>query len=277
MDSSHVVFIFVKLERAGFAKYHCDKPIPLGVNLSSLTKVLKCAKDDDACTLKAADDADTLHLTYEAKSSFPSPSSSSISKSTLHSDANRISDYRLKLTPTDSATLGIPNIDYDACVTMPSSEFTRIVHDLSALGEYVKIDVSEDGVGFAVEGKFADGSILLKKEDSRDDEDEEGEEGVSIHMNQPVSLIFSLNYLVNFSKSTSLSPRVQLRMNADARLLLVSQHPPSSSSHLHSFSHVHRSRTSLPKGRSTTTSLPSEWKYRLLPSVSRGCVFYRLV
>ena len=259
MDSSHVVLISVELERAGFAKYHCDKPIPLGVNLSSLTKVLKCAKDDDACTLKAADDADTLHLTYEAKSSFPSPSSSSISKSTLHSDANRISDYRLKLVPTDSVTFGIPDPDYDACVTMPSSEFARIVHDLSALGECVKIDISEDGVGFTVEGTFAEGSILLKKGDSRDGEDKQGEEGVSIDMNQPVSLTFSLKYLVNFSKSAILSPRVRLMMSADARLL-VSQHPPSLFSHFHSFPHVHRSHTSLPKGRSTTTSLPSEWK-----------------
>ena len=42
--------------------------MPLGVNLGSLTKVLKCAKDDDMVTIKAADDADVLNLTYEAKS-----------------------------------------------------------------------------------------------------------------------------------------------------------------------------------------------------------------
>jgi len=33
-----------------------------------LTKVLKCAKDDDIVTIKAGDDADMLNLTYEAKS-----------------------------------------------------------------------------------------------------------------------------------------------------------------------------------------------------------------
>ena len=42
--------------------------MPLRVNLTSLTKVLKCAKDDDICTLKAADEADVLNLVYEAKS-----------------------------------------------------------------------------------------------------------------------------------------------------------------------------------------------------------------
>ena len=42
--------------------------MPLGVNLTRVTKVFKCAKDDDICTLKAADEADLLNLVYETKS-----------------------------------------------------------------------------------------------------------------------------------------------------------------------------------------------------------------
>jgi len=67
MDNSHVALVSARLEAQGFKKYRCDRPMNLGVNLNSLTKVLKCAKDDDLCTLKAADDADVLNLTYEAK------------------------------------------------------------------------------------------------------------------------------------------------------------------------------------------------------------------
>jgi len=68
MDNSHVALVSVKLDAVGFRKYRCDRPMPLGVNLGSLTKVLKCAKDDDIVTIKAGDDADMLNLTYEAKS-----------------------------------------------------------------------------------------------------------------------------------------------------------------------------------------------------------------
>ncbi len=68
MDNSHVALVAVKLLASGFKRYRCDRAIPLGVNLGSLTKVLKCAKDDDILTLKATDDADILSLTYEAKS-----------------------------------------------------------------------------------------------------------------------------------------------------------------------------------------------------------------
>ena len=68
MDNSHVALVAVKMDASGFRRYRCDRPIPLGVNLGSLTKVLKCAKDDDICTLKATDDSDVLSLTYEARS-----------------------------------------------------------------------------------------------------------------------------------------------------------------------------------------------------------------
>jgi proliferating cell nuclear antigen PCNA len=68
MDNSHVALVAVNLEASGFKKYRCDRPMPLGVNLNSLTKVLKCAKDDDICTIKASDDVDVLNLVYEAKS-----------------------------------------------------------------------------------------------------------------------------------------------------------------------------------------------------------------
>ncbi|RDB30609.1 Proliferating cell nuclear antigen [Hypsizygus marmoreus] len=144
MDNSHVALVAVLLEATGFKRYRCDRPMPLGVNLTSLTKVLKCAKDDDECTLKAADEADVLNLVYEAKNS------------------DRIAEYDMKLMDIDSDTLGIPDTDYDARVTMPSSEFTRIVRDLSQLGESVRIEVSKEGVRFASDGEAANGSVLLR-------------------------------------------------------------------------------------------------------------------
>lgn len=70
MDNSHVALVAVNLEASGFKKFRCDRPMPLGVNLNSLTKVLKCAKDDDICVIKASDDADVLNLVYEAKSAY---------------------------------------------------------------------------------------------------------------------------------------------------------------------------------------------------------------
>ena len=105
-------------------------------------------------------------------------------------DSDRIAEYDMKLMDIDSDTLGIPDTDYDARVTMPSSEFTRIVRDLSQLGESVRIEVNKEGVRFASDGEAANGSVLLKqtesarelykdygvKEEKDDDDDEEEED-----------------------------------------------------------------------------------------------------
>jgi proliferating cell nuclear antigen len=67
MDNSHVALVSVHLKVEGFNEYRCDRPLTLGVNIASLTKVLKCAKDDDEVVLMANDTADILRLVYNAK------------------------------------------------------------------------------------------------------------------------------------------------------------------------------------------------------------------
>lgn len=72
----------------------------------------------------------------------------------------------MKLMDIDADTLGIPETDYDARVTMTAGEFSRIVRDLSTLGESVRIEVSKEGVRFASDGESANGSVLLKQTDA---------------------------------------------------------------------------------------------------------------
>lgn len=106
-------------------------------------------------------------------------------------DSDRIAEYDMKLMDIDAETLGIPDTDYDVRITMPSNEFSRIVRDLSLLGESVKIEVSKEGVRFISEGEAANGNILLKQSESigkvsgsskkeeaneDDDDDDEGDE-----------------------------------------------------------------------------------------------------
>jgi len=67
MDNSHVALVSVNLGKDSFSKFRCDRPMPLGVNLASLTKVLKCAKDNDQVKLTASDSADILKLRFSDK------------------------------------------------------------------------------------------------------------------------------------------------------------------------------------------------------------------
>jgi proliferating cell nuclear antigen len=77
-------------------------------------------------------------------------------------DSDRIAEYEMKLMEIDIDTLGIPDTDYEATVIMQSAEFARIVRDLSALGESVKIEVTKEGIRFSADGEAANGSVLLK-------------------------------------------------------------------------------------------------------------------
>ncbi|KIY49678.1 proliferating cell nuclear antigen [Fistulina hepatica ATCC 64428] len=201
MDNSHVALVAVELQRAGFKKFRCDHPMPLGVNIATFTKVLRCAKDDDTCTLKASDQVDVLNLVYESR------------------NTDRIAEYDMKLMDIDSDQLGIPETEYDARVTMSSAEFARVVRDLMQLGESVRIDVSKEGVRFATDGDASNGSVLLKHSDGSAPDDGKTP-SVKIEMNQHVSLSFSLKYLVNFSKSMNLTNKVQLMMSNDVPLLV---------------------------------------------------------
>ena len=80
-----------------------------------------------------------------------------------YTDSDRIAEYDMKLMEIDADQLGIPETEYDARVTLSSAEFTRIVRDLSQLGESVRIEVSKEGVRFASEGEAANGNILLRQ------------------------------------------------------------------------------------------------------------------
>ena len=117
MDNSHVALVSMSLKAEGFSPFRCDRNIALGVNLTSLTKVLRAAQNEDILTLKAEDAPDSLNLVFES------------------SENDRISEYDLKLMDIDQEHLGIPETEYAATIDMPSTEFRRICTDLMAMSE----------------------------------------------------------------------------------------------------------------------------------------------
>ena len=117
MDNSHVALVSMMLKAESFSPFRCDRNIALGINLSSLMKVLRCAQNEDILTLKAQDAPDSVNLLFES------------------SESDRISEYDIKLMDIDQEHLGIPETEYSATITMPSAEFQRICRDLLALSE----------------------------------------------------------------------------------------------------------------------------------------------
>eukprot|EP00611_Tribonema_gayanum_P002392 TRINITY_DN1176_c0_g1_i2.p1 TRINITY_DN1176_c0_g1~~TRINITY_DN1176_c0_g1_i2.p1 ORF type:complete len:225 (-),score=104.54 TRINITY_DN1176_c0_g1_i2:378-1052(-) len=198
MDSSHVSLCALNLRSDGFDHYRCDRNLSLGLNLANLSKILKCAGNNDVCTLRTEDDADTLTVTFESPKQ------------------ERISEFELKLIALDAEHLGIPDTNYKAQVRMPSAEFQRIIRDLSVIGDTCSIAVGKDGVRFGVEGDLGSGSISVKQNTAAEKE----EERVEVHMEEPVELTFALRYLNFFAKATPLGPIVALSMSPDVPVVV---------------------------------------------------------
>jgi len=193
MDSSHVSLCAVTMRTEGFDHYRCDKNISLGVNTPNLSKILKCAGNDDVITLKSEEDTDNLSMHFESP------------------NQDRVSEFELKLMDIESEHLGIPETEYKCHVRLPATEFQRIIRDLGVLGDTCTISVTKEGIRFSSSGDLGTGNIMLKHNTSVDKEDD----AVVIEMQEPVELNFALRYLTLFTKATALGPTVTLSMSPD--------------------------------------------------------------
>jgi len=264
MDQSHVSLVALMLQKEFFGSFRCDRSISLGLNLSSLAKILKCASKEDAITLKAEDGGDVLTLMFESRGErvFEPPGAGRTAGRSRRSvpcarrcpgraspvmvvvcvrpvtprgpcaprpaDGSRVSEFEMKLMDIDSEHLGIPETEYKAVVTMPSGEFQRIVRDLGIIGDTVGIGCEKDGVRFSVTGDLGSGNIVLKQNSAAD----KPESSTLIELEEPVELSFALRYLSLFTKATGLSKQASLSMSPEVPLVVEYKIEEDSTSYL---------------------------------------------
>ncbi|OVA20842.1 Proliferating cell nuclear antigen [Macleaya cordata] len=195
MDSSHVALMSLLLRSDGFEHYRCDHGnFPMGMKLENLSKILKCAGNDDIITIKADGPGnDTVTFMFESPSQ------------------EKIADYEMKLMDIDSEHLGIPEAEFHAIVRMPSSEFARICKDLSSIGDTVVISVTKEGIKFSTKGDIGTANVVCRQNTTVD----KPEDATIIEMQQPVSLTFALRYMNSFTKATPLSNTVTISLSSD--------------------------------------------------------------
>ncbi|CAE6019947.1 unnamed protein product [Arabidopsis arenosa] len=193
MDSSHVALVSLLLRSEGFEHYRCDRNLSMGMNLGNMSKMLKCAGNDDIITIKADDGSDTVTFMFESPTQ------------------DKIADFEMKLMDIDSEHLGIPDAEYHSIVRMPSGEFSRICKDLSSIGDTVVISVTKEGVKFSTAGDIGTANIVLRQNTTVD----KPEDAIVIEMNEPVSLSFALRYMNSFTKATPLSETVTISLSSE--------------------------------------------------------------
>lgn len=68
LDSSHVALVSLLLRSEGFEHYRCDRNFSIGMNLANVSKMLKCAGNEDIVTVKADDGSDSVTFMFESPS-----------------------------------------------------------------------------------------------------------------------------------------------------------------------------------------------------------------
>lgn len=158
-----------------------------------MTKLLKCAGNDDIVTMKAEDSGDILTLMFESP------------------QQERVADFEMKLMDIDSEHLAVPETEYHARIKMPANEYQRICRDLSSIGDTVTLTVSKDGVRFSTSGDIGSANITCRHSTTADKEGSQ----THIELVEPVSLTFALRYLSSFAKATPLSDSVTITITKD--------------------------------------------------------------
>jgi len=197
MDSGHIVLVALELRADGFESYRCDRAIPVGMKMASLSKVVKTSGADDAVTLRAEDAGGSLAIRFDAP------------------DGGRTCEYDLRLMDLDVDSIAVPELDYDVCVKMSAAEFQRVCRDLSTLGDAVMLSVTKDCVTFTTRGDDGTGTIQVR---GGAQEKKDGP-ATEIVVRTPHQVYLCLNFLQQFAKSAQLSDTVTIQITNECPTL----------------------------------------------------------
>ncbi|ONH75290.1 Proliferating cell nuclear antigen [Saccharomyces cerevisiae] len=115
----------------------------------------------------------------------------------------------------DADFLKIEELQYDSTLSLPSSEFSKIVRDLSQLSDSINIMITKETIKFVADGDIGSGSVIIKPFVDM----EHPETSIKLEMDQPVDLTFGAKYLLDIIKGSSLSDRVGIRLSSEAPAL----------------------------------------------------------
>jgi len=237
MDSSHVSLVSIHLLPLAFTELKVEGTPHLGINMNSLSKILKCGNATDTVTwmLNSVDRTELQVVTQAAPKSGRKPGAK-----------GRECNFTLKLIDIDREQLTVPDTDFWAHIYMRSSLLQRIVKDLIGFADAVLIVVNRESITFKIDSDIGPGSIVIpnirpsklikasfdcfnhpRAEDDgladdtesafvfiKTNEDEKTEENDSLEMK------FALKFLQAFTRCTSLAPHVQLSMSSGVPLLV---------------------------------------------------------
>ena len=194
MDGSHVALIHMKLESSKCETFFCKNRMDVGLNMSSLFKLVKTISNSDTVSFYIKED-----------------NKNELGIIISNSDKNSLTNFKIKLLDLDIRDIKIPDVDIECIVTMPSNDFQRMCRDMMNIADTIELTSTNESLLVKCEGDFASQETIIG----------ETTHGLvfSKHEND-VSGKFSLKYLNLFTKSTNLCNTIELYMKNNYPLIL---------------------------------------------------------
>jgi proliferating cell nuclear antigen len=203
MDKSHTILVHLLLESHKFEMYECSKDkIKIGVNMFHLFKVINSIDNDDTLTI------------YIETSDYHEGIVSHLALKFENEDIKQVKVQKLKLLEPDHEELVYPNVVFSSILNMPSSDFQKIIRDLSALSDKLEIKSVSGDLFFMCIGEFA--SATIRRSETEGGMDFVTKPGVS----KIIQGEFSLKNLGYFIKCTNLCPQIEIYLENDLPLVV---------------------------------------------------------
>ena len=202
MDKSHTILVHLFLKADKFEFYECKKEkIIIGVNMFHLFKLINSIDNDDTLTM------------YIEQSDYNDGIVNNLCLRFENGDIKQCKIQKLRLIEPDAEELEIPVVLFSSVINLPSSDFQKIIRDLSCISDKIEIKSVANELIFKCKGSFAvaevrraesDGSMEFIQQDSK----------------KIIQGNFSLKNLGYFIKCTNLCNQIEMFLENDLPLVV---------------------------------------------------------
>lgn len=203
MDKSHTILAHLFLASSNFEYYQCkQEKIIIGVNMFHLFKLINSIDNDDTLTL------------YIENNDYQDGITSHLGLKFENGDIKQCKTQKLRLIEPDPEELEVPDVKFSSIINLPSTDFQKIIRDLSCISDKLEIKSVGNELIFKCSGQFAQAEIHRAESDG----------SMEFLLKQDASHIiqgeFSLKNLGYFIKCTNLCSQIEVYLENDLPLVV---------------------------------------------------------
>ena len=203
MDKSHTILVHLHLGASNFEFYECKKEkIIIGVNMYHLHKLINTIDNEDTLTM------------YIENNDYCDGIVSHLALRFDNGNIKQCKTQKLKLIEPEQDELEVPDVKFSSIINLPSTDFQKIIRDLSSISDKLEIKSVGSELIFKCQGQFASAEIHRA----------EADESMKFILKQDSSKViqgeFSLKNLGYFIKCTNLCQQIEMYLENDLPLVV---------------------------------------------------------